>query len=186
MNPIDPDLLAQGLSYPRYRAAVARNGEVFDEVYAAPASTEADLAVLRRLPPLEIVAIAEDWCPDVFHTLPTWARVAEQLDGWSCRVFPRDQHSELMDAFLYQGSARRIPVYAFYDQRNYLQTWWSGRGRAAQDALDGVLKGRSFDALSAAEKRRAEELFEAGYPARYRRANFEEILTQLRAFFHLL
>lgn len=185
MNPIDPETLRHGLDYGRYREGVKANGETFDEVYEAPASRPEDLAFLRRLPPLDLVALAEDWCPDVFHTLPTWARLVEELEGWRLLIFPRDEHPELMEAFLWQGTAKRIPVYAFYDKRGFLQTWWSGRGREAQEALDGILGGRAFDELDDATRQRAVELFERGYPERFRRANLEEILVQLGAFFHV-
>lgn len=185
MNSIDERRLNQGLSYGQFRETkVEDNASVFDQVYADPTCTEEDLAFLRRLPPLSIVALAEDWCPDVFHTLPTWARVAEEVEGWSLRVFPRDEHPGLMNAFLWKGSAKRIPVYAFYDRRNRLQVWWSGRSREAAADLEDVLGGVAWSEADEETRERARELFETEYPRRYRRANFEEILDLLAAFFH--
>lgn len=185
MNPIDEKLLDQGLSYGQFRETqVEENAADFDAVYADPTCTEEDLAFLRRLPPLSIVALAEDWCPDVFHTLPTWARVAERLAGWSLRVFRRDEHPRLMDTFLWQGRAKRIPVYAFYDRRNHLQAWWSGRSREAEEDLNQVLGGASWSEADEETRKEAAELFETEYPSRYRRANFDEILDLLAAFFH--
>lgn len=186
MNPIDEATLAHGLTYDDYRARVTKNADVFDEVYEAPAYTDADLDFFRRLPPLLLVAIGEDWCPDVFHTLPTWARLAEELEGWSFRVFPRDQDPPLIDSFrFWRGAAKRIPVYAFYDERRYLQTWWSGRSGVAERAVKGWLAGRAFADLD--EKSRAEisERFNDGYRREFRRINFLEIKAQLGAFFHL-
>ncbi len=185
MNPIDEDVLRQSSSYEAYRARIAKNAEVFDEVYADPAFDAADVDFFRRLPPLTVVAIGEDWCPDVFHTLPTWARLVEALDGWQLRVFQRDQDPPLIDSFLYRGTAKRVPVYAFYDARRYLQTWWSGRGAIAQRAVDGWLAGRTFPELSDDERKEIGRRFEKGYREEFRRANFVEIKTQLGAFFHL-
>lgn len=108
MNPIDPEFLALGKSYPQYRESIERNAETFDEVYEHPAFTSADLELLRRLPPLTVVAIGEDWCPDVYHTLPTWARVAAALDGWSLRVFERDRYPQLMDCRGNPGAPPRL------------------------------------------------------------------------------
>ena len=147
MDPMTADAWARGLEYADYRERVEKNADVFDEVHAAPAYTEEDLEVLRALPPLKVLCIGEDWCADVFHTMPTWARLVEELDGWSLRIFPRDQHLDLMENFLWKTKAQRIPVYAFYDQRDYLQAWWSGRGRIAQAELDGVLDGKTFAEL---------------------------------------
>lgn len=181
---IDEETLAQGMSYETYRSQITQNQDVFDEVYDNPAFDEADLDTLQRLPPLHVVAIGEDWCPDVFHTLPTWARLAENLPGWSCHIFPRDQHPQLMDNFLYRLKSKRIPVYAFFDQNRSLQVWWSGRSREAQEVVDGALRGRALDELSKDERLDLRKVFEDGYRGRFRRLNFEEILTLLRAFFH--
>ncbi len=185
MNPIDKSILAQASSYQEYRKQITKNSEVFDEVYSEPVFDAADLDFFRRLPPLTVVAIGEDWCPDVFHTLPTWARLTEALDGWRLLVFQRDQDPPLIDSFLHRGSAKRVPVYAFYDSRLYLQTWWSGRSAAAQRAVDSWLAGRTFAELDTASRESIGRRFEEGYRNEFRRANFVEIKTQLAAFFHL-
>lgn len=120
-----------------------------------------------------------------FHTLGTWARLAEELDGWRCRVFQRDQGPPLIESFLYLGRAKRIPVYAFYDQRRYLQTWWSGRSAAAERTVEEWLAGRTFAELDKTEAREIGRRFDDGYRQRFRRANFVEIKTLLGACFHL-
>jgi hypothetical protein len=185
LNRLEDVLFDRGLAWTDYRARIQKNGSIFDEVYRHPAFTDDDLAVLRRLPPLLVVAIGEDWCPDVYQTLPTWVRVAEALEGWTCLIFPRDQNPELMDSFLYKSGAKRIPVYAFYDRDRSLQCWWSGRCRHAQERIDAVAQGRSYENMDDESRRKTATILSEGYPARYRRENFEEILTLLRAFFHV-
>lgn len=184
MNPLPEEIWNRGLPYALYRERITRNQQVFDEVYENPVHTAGDLEFLRGLPGLGVLAIGEEWCPDVYQTLPTWARLAEELPGWSLRVFPRDSHPDVMDHFLWLREARRIPVYAFYDRRGHLQTWWSGRGREAQEHVDGFLKGRAFADLGREEKSRMTELLDEGYRRTFRRANLLEILALLRAFFH--
>jgi hypothetical protein len=179
------EIWSRGLPYARYREGVTRNGDVLDEVWREPACRAEDLEVLRRLPPLRVLAIGEDWCPDVFHTLPTWARLAEELPAWELRVYPRDENPDLMEAFLWKGEAQRIPVYAFYDKAGRLQTWWSGRSAPAERALQEALAGRAYGDLAEDERKELAKLFEEGYRATFRRANFEEMVVQLRAFFHL-
>lgn len=185
MNPIDEATLAQGLTYEDFRARAKQNVEVLDEVYDDPAYTAEDLDFFRRLPPLTVVAIGEDWCPDVFHTLPTWARLASQLDGWRLAVFQRDQEPPLIDSFLWRGSAKRIPVYAFYDSRRYLQTWWSGRSAAAERAIHEWLAGRTYAELDEGERQEIGRHFNDAYRREFRRGNFVEIKAQLGAFFHV-
>jgi hypothetical protein len=185
MNPLHPDVWQRGLAYRQYRRRVGRNQAVLDEVYAAPDFTPEDLELLRRLPPLRVLAVGEDWCPDVYHTLPTWARAAEELPGWELRVFARDAHPDVMAHFLWKKGALRIPVYAFYDEGGILQAWWSGRSAPAQQELDAFLAGRSFGDLPEADKKTVGDLLQTGYRERFRRANFEEMLALLRAFYHL-
>ena len=185
LNRLDDALFDRGQTWDAYRARIQKNEATFDEVYEHAAFVEEDLAVLRALPPLTVIAIAEDWCPDVCHTLGTWARVAEAIDGWECRIFPRDENPDLMDGFLYRSRAARIPVYAFYDRNRSLQCWWSGRCRDAQARIDAITRGRSYEEMDDEARTATAAVLREGYPARYRRENFEEILAMLRAFFHV-
>jgi Thioredoxin len=173
MNPLSPEVWNRGLPYSSYRRTIRRNGRTFDEVFREPTRTPEDMEFLRKLPPLRVVAISEDWCPDVYHTLPTWVRIADELPGWELRVFP------------WRQDAQRIPVYAFYDEEDRLQTWWSGRSAAAQRAFDEALAGRAFASLDPEERKRISEGTEEGYRRDFRRANLDEMLAQLRAFFHV-
>jgi len=184
MNPLPDEIWKRALSYKDYRASIGQNQEVFDEVHQNPGFTPADVERLGRLPPLRVLALGEDWCPDVYHTLPTWARLADEVPGWELRVLPRDENPEVMDTFRWWNGARRIPVYAFYDQEGRLQTWWSGRSAPAQRALDELLAGRSFGELDDADKAEMARFLNEEYRRRFRRDNLEEILTQLAAFFH--
>lgn len=182
---IDAGTLARGLDYDAYRAGCMRNVAVMDEVHRDPAYTAEELDLLARLPPLEIAILAEDWCPDVFHTVPTWVRITEQLPGWSYRIFRRDEHPALMDHFVQDSGSRSLPVYAFFDDRHRLRVWWSGRGREAQAEVDRLLDGRSFIDLSPADREAVGKAFERSYRERLRRANFLEIVDLLRTYYHL-
>lgn len=186
MNPLSDEVWSRGLSYEDYRDSITRNTDVFDEVYDDPAYHRDELALLKQLPPLRVLAIGEDWCPDVYHTLPNWARIADELPGWDFRVFARDSHPDVMRYFLWKKeAAQRIPVYAFYDEAGRLLAWWSGRSGVAQKALDDALKGRTFADLDPKERKKVSHDIEEGYRREFRRANFVEVLTLLRAFFHV-
>jgi len=182
---LTPERLATGLDYAAYRAGCRRNVEVMDEVYRDPALTTADLEALAQLPPVQVVILAEDWCPDVYHTLPTWVRIAEQLPGWSYHIFRRDENPRLMDHFVQDSGGRSVPVYAFFDDRDRLLTWWSGRGREAQEEVDTLLAGRQFIDLSPADRKAVGEAFGQSYRQRLRRANFLEIVELLCTYHHL-
>ncbi len=184
MNPLPKEIWARRLSYTAYLATVSRNRGTFDEVYSHPSYQAADLEWLRRLPPLRVLAIGEEWCPDVFQTLPTWARLVEELPGWELGIFARDANPDVMEPFLWRGDRQRIPVYAFY-LSDRLQLWWSGRGAAAEQALARLLGGRGFADVSEDERRRATLMLQEGYRREFRRQNLEEMLALLHAFFHV-
>jgi hypothetical protein len=186
MNPLPDEIWNLGLSYADFRAGIARNQSGFDDTWENPSHRPEDLKLLRQLPPLRLLAIGEDWCPDVHHTLPTWARIAEELPGWELRVFARDTHPKIMEPFCWKEErAQRIPVYAFYDRSGWLQTWWSARSGAAERKLQELLAGRTYAQLDKEEQKRLGQALEEGYRNEFRRRNLEEILAQLRAFYHL-
>jgi hypothetical protein len=184
MNPLPKEIWSRRLSYDAYLATVSRNRETFDEVYRQPSHRATDLAWLCLLPPLRVLAIAEEWCPDVYQTLPTWARLVEQLPGWELGIFARDANPDVMEPFLWRGDRQRIPVYAFY-LGDRLQVWWSGRGAAAEQAIARFLADRTFADLSEDERRRVTLLLQEGYRCEFRRQNLEEVLALLHAFFHV-
>jgi len=66
--------------------------------------------VRRRL-----LVIAEDWCGDASSTVPILARFADCVPGMELRVLRRDEHIELMDHYLTNGS-RSIPIVIVLDE----------------------------------------------------------------------
>ena len=66
-----------------------------------------DAAALRELAnrkggPAKMLVLGEDWCGDVIRGLPVLARVAE-VAGLDLKIFPRDQHHDIMNEFLKEG-----------------------------------------------------------------------------------
>lgn len=53
---------------------------------------------------IRLLAIAEDWCGDASNTLPVLARLAELAPGLELRLIKRDEHPELMNRYLTNGS----------------------------------------------------------------------------------
>jgi hypothetical protein len=70
----------------------------------------------RSLPrPLNVVALAEDWCGDVIANLPVLGVLARETGKLNVKVFYRDQNLDLMERWLNQGKYQSIPVFAFFD-----------------------------------------------------------------------
>jgi hypothetical protein len=174
----------KGLDWKAYRRVkINQNAEAFDADHGSPAYEPGELKVLQALPPLKLVAVAEDWCPDVYHTLGTWARLVEEL-GWEMRIFARDENPDVMARYLWLREKLRIPVYAFHDEDLRPIVWWSGRSAVAQSAVDEIPQGKSYADATEAEQKRLREVFDGRYRSEFRRANFREIFEVLRRIFH--
>ena len=107
----------QGLTYDAYKNQMTRNRERLEESEKNFAPAPADLAALQSLSqPLNVVAIAEDWCGDVIANLPILGRLAQNTGKLNVRVFLRDQNLDLIDQYLKEGKYRSIPVFVFFDQ----------------------------------------------------------------------
>jgi len=110
----------------------------FDEFVAASAEEHRglwqDVYRLARIPervemalaPGEkrhLLVLAEDWCGDASNTIPVLARWAKGVDGLSLRILRRDEHPEVMDEYLTNGS-RSIPIVIALDEEfNELGSW---------------------------------------------------------------
>ena len=125
---VTPERFASGLAYRGYVERIERNRAKFEYNYGETRLSDDDARAFRELAdrldgPARVLALAEDWCPDVFRGLPVMARIAEAA-GMELRIFPRDQNLDIMGEFLKQGQHQSIPTFVFYtrDQR-YLAHW---------------------------------------------------------------
>lgn len=116
---VTPARFEQGLTYADFVAQAKVNVDKFKKFHDDPALTADDLAFFKRAAaqpggPAKILALAEDWCGDVYRELPTLARIAEAT-GADLRIFKRDENPDIMDEHLSNnGKSRAIPVFVFY------------------------------------------------------------------------
>jgi hypothetical protein len=89
----------------------------FAENYAATKLDAADLQVLQLIQePIDVIAIVEDWCPDVVANLPILARIADDTGKIRLHVLLRNDASrDVADAYPYEGRSH-IPTYVFSDR----------------------------------------------------------------------
>lgn len=118
----------QGLLYNDYLSTVNVNKDRFELYYdtSADALNAQDVEFFTNIVESgvnKVLVIGEDWCPDVFRGMPLMARIAES-SGMEMRVFPRDNHLDIMDEFLKDGEFQSIPVFVFYNNNNeYIAHW---------------------------------------------------------------
>lgn len=86
------------------------------------------------LPPGErrkLLVIAEDWCGDASSTVPLIAKLVDQVPGLELRVLRRDEHPEVMNEYLTNGT-RSIPIVIGLDAEYRELGHWGPRPRALQ------------------------------------------------------
>lgn len=142
MEPVTAERYSQGYSWDDYMATVQANKEQFlanFQEFEATAEDRAFFAALgERRGPIRVLAIAEDWCPDVVANLPLAAKLCQALDV-ELRVFPRDQNLDLANRYLNQGVYMSIPVVVFFDRDMKELGHWIERSKAATEFM-GTLR----------------------------------------------
>lgn len=95
---------------------------------------------------VRLLSIAEDWCGDASNTVPILARLGDEADCLEMRVIKRDEHPDVMDRYLTNGS-RSIPIVIAlneaFEELGYwgprpseLQAWvMENKGKLSKDEL---------------------------------------------------
>lgn len=125
---------SQGFTYEGYLNQLGDTRQRFAEHSAAFRLASSDARffkdVVQRLGGLKVLAIVEDWCPDVHRGLPVMSAIA-QASGMEMRVFPRDKNLDIMNLYLNQSKFMSIPVFAFFDQNLNPLCHWIERPKRA-------------------------------------------------------
>ncbi len=130
-----------GMSWAEFLDAATANRERLQAFFDAFDFDEDTLSFFNGRTPLQVLAIAEDWCPDVVQNLAVIARICDEVPGMELSIVRRDDSPELMAEYATDGK-QRIPVIAFYDMTFRELARWAGRCRAADEWIFGeVLKG---------------------------------------------
>ena len=125
---VTPRRFDQGFTYGDYLTQIKVNKLRFQQYYDEFDLDEAELERFRSLTrreggPAKVLAIGEDWCPDVYRGLPTMAKLADGA-GVEVRVFPRDSNLDVMNEFLKEGKYQSIPTFVFYtEDLDYICHW---------------------------------------------------------------
>ncbi len=179
---VTPERFASGLTYDEYMNRITRNRDQFQANYEGTPLTDEDVRRFKEIMarpngPAKVLALAEDWCPDVFRGLPVMARIAEAA-GMELRVFPRDENLDIMNEFLKDGQFQSIPTFVFYTRDHRYICHWIERPQKANDEMHLLRKlyeGRTRE--EAAED--VQKFREGPIWAGWRRATIDELLQLL-------
>jgi len=95
--------------------------------------------------PLKWLVISEGWCGDAAQTLPVILKLVSLNTRIELRIVLRDQHLDLMDQHLTNGT-RSIPKLLILDEHNFVLETWGPRPLEAKNmVLDFKAKGLPHD-----------------------------------------
>jgi hypothetical protein len=142
---VTPQRFESGLTWEQYLSEkVQRNREKFQYNYDETTVSAEDAAALKALVqqdngPARVLALGEDWCPDVFRGIPVIARIAE-ASGMDLKIFPRDDNLDIMNEFLNHGEHQSIPTFVFYTRNHDYIAHWIERPAKANAEMGEVMK----------------------------------------------
>ena len=124
-------LWGDALTYEGFLATSTKHKGLWEGIYGIArlpvwATSALPAGVERKL-----LVIAEDWCGDASSTVPVLAKLAATVPGLELRVILRDQHPEVMDLYLTNGS-RSIPIVIALDEQFRELGHWGPRPRELQ------------------------------------------------------
>jgi hypothetical protein len=180
---VTPERFASGYTWQRFlQERVQRNQEKFQYNYDETRISDEDAPAFRRLAqrpdgPARVLALGEDWCPDVFRGLPVTARIAEAA-GMELRIFPRDDNLDIMNEFLNQGEHQSIPAFVFYTRdHRYIAHWIErpAKANAELGKIAGLFEGLDREKDRDEMRRRYDEFQRGPIWASWREETVREI-----------
>ena len=105
----------QALPFDGYVAASTQHRGLWEGLYRTARLPDWALSALPPGVRRRLLVLAEDWCGDASNTVPVLARLADAVPGLELRVLRRDEHPEVMDRYLTNGS-RSIPIVIALDE----------------------------------------------------------------------
>ena len=181
-----PERFAQGFTYADYINQIKVNKVRFDDFYNNFKITPEETQALQELVhsaagPTKMLVLGEDWCGDVIRGMPVLARIAE-AGGLEMRVFPRDEHHDIMNEFLKNGEWMSIPVAVFYTKDHQYICHWIERPAVAESEMREIEEAIRAETPDITEQdfgreRRARTAAKAGD---WQRASVTEIIELLK------
>ena len=95
--------------------------------------SEAAVAAIRASGPHNILVVTEPWCGDSLAIFPVVAKLFTEA-GCEIRVIRRDEHTDLIDQFLTNGS-QAIPIVIVLDEAFNERFHWGPRPAQAQSIV---------------------------------------------------
>ena len=120
-----------GLTFNEFLTRSTKHRDLWDGLYNLATIPQWALDAVPPDSDYRLLVIAEDWCGDASSTVPIVAKWSEMTGGVSLRIVGRDDHTDLMDEYLTNGS-RSIPIVIVLDHAWNELGHWGPRPRVLQ------------------------------------------------------
>ena len=183
---VTPQRFSEGISYSDYFDQIKVNKERFQNFYDNFKVTPENAEALKELAsnsdgPTKMLVLGEDWCGDVVRGMPVLARMAEAA-GWDMRIFPRDEHHDIMNEFLKNGEWMSIPTAVFYtSDHRYICHWIERPDVADREMLEieAAIRAENPD-INDQDFGRERRTRTAARAEAWQQASVEEIIERLK------
>lgn len=165
-----------GLSWEEFLAGARNNADRMQTFYDEFDFDEETAVFFNGRTPLQVLAIVEDWCPDVVQNASMIAKISDEVPGMELSLVLRDENPELMSEYLTDGK-QRIPVIAFFDMTFRELGRWTGRCRSADEWIFAEVlqnRTRSWADMDKAELSAFNEEYDRRFRDTYARESLEE------------
>ncbi len=125
----------KGFTKEEYIGNMQVNQAALQQIYAQYDVTNVSIAQSLREKQLRAIILTADWCGDAMVNLPIFMKIAEEAHIPASYLI-RDNHLELMDQYLTNGTARSIPIIIFIDSDGNEVAKWGPRAKKIQQLVD--------------------------------------------------
>jgi hypothetical protein len=134
---------AGGIPWDRYlEEDVREHVDLWQGVWKRARSPRDQLDRMERIGgSWRLLILSEDWCGDASNLVPVLARFAADAPQLELRVLKRDEHPEVMDLYLTNGT-RSIPLAIVLNEDGDAVARWGPR---PDDLQEFVLRARRID-----------------------------------------
>jgi thioredoxin family protein len=113
----------KALSFDRFVAASEKQKGLWEGLHRIAVVPDWAVAAVPPGEKRRLLVLAEEWCGDASSSIPVVQRFVEDVPGLELRILRRDEHPEVMDRYLTNGS-RSIPIVIVLDESfNELGHW---------------------------------------------------------------
>jgi hypothetical protein len=120
-----------GIPYASFVAEADSLQKLWEGVYRTARIPDWAIDRARAAGGHRLICITEDWCWDAANSIPVLAKLCDTVGNLELRVVKRDEHPEVMDCYLTNGT-RSIPIVIVLDTDLNQLGHWGPRSRQLQ------------------------------------------------------